>query len=188
MAIRIGKNEIELLTYLSINPRSRHVDITNYLQEDKGNITHRLQRLKKKNLIMVESGKKWSLTTYGFETIISLGADVKPILKNYWYRDDWINQLKETDEILTRELSFWGKDRNKILGKMFLAFNTLDSTGLLSEQVIRNVVAGMFQDYFDEKMRTKQMTQKDFRRIHGSIVSYFGVKNLGRKIGYDKYL
>lgn len=185
MTERIGKSEAEVLEFLGMNPRARNIDISTGLNEDKANVSNRLKRMKKKGLVK-ESSDKWSLTENGISKAFAVGVEVGPVLKNYWYSFEWIKNLHVIDEVLLKELSFWGSERNKILGEMFEGCEKLKSTGLFEEEVMQYAFVGMFKSYLDKKMKSKQMTKNDFKRVSKALVKVF--PHIVKVTGYDKYI
>lgn len=182
---RVGKSESDLLEYLSGHPRSRNIDISTALNEDKANVSNRLKRLKKKELVE-EKSDKWSLTEKGIMHLIGLGGDIQTIIKNYWYTQSWVKTLKIVDEILTNELSFWPQDRNQVFSQLYLSLDAISKAGVTDETVLQYSIMGVFKSYTDKKIKTKQMKKKQMVKIGKKLVAVLGgLKNTLKIANFD---
>lgn len=182
---RMGESEISLMKYLSANPRSKNVDISTALKEDKGNTTNRLKRLKQKGLVEV-SGKNWSLSEKGILHLITAGGDVYTIIRNYHYTQPWVKQLEILNQVLTEELPFWPEERNQVIGQLYLSLDAITKAGVVDETVILYAVTGVFKSYVDKKIKAKQMTPKKMVVVAERLTAELGgIKKTLKDIGFD---
>lgn len=180
---RLGKAELAVIRYLSVNPNLNITQIREGLgYTHHSSIAKATKSLDNKELVKELSkyrvkGReviRWGLTFKGYVEAAENGVDVAEMFQKYQKYDKDLEFPAKVNDVLTSiSPRKWRRDRNDRLVKLLKAIKALDDIGIFTEKAVSYIFGGFFADWILSNLSEKE--RRKFIKAFPNAQEYYAM-------------